>query len=371
VSEVKEIPEEIVEAAWTEIGALSPDQAMGEMQRLMRVQEPLFTFVMTCAEDLSQDARELCLYMAVVVYRMYEMAFPPGLPRARPKDVAKAYEANLKWLEQAAGAHERLLMERILPNFDLRQPAVLGYVGECVFEPEDETLELSEEDQGQLFLVMKTLVDALDEAAARQKRSSARKGKRSRKKPTGPPIYQIKVTLNEIRPPIWRRLLVPGDVSFATLHEVIQVAMGWGDCHLHAFAVGGEQIGVPDPEWDDDEGVVDERSVKLADAVPQEKQRFRYTYDFGDDWEHTILVEKILPPDLTLELPLCVKGKRACPPEDCGGSWGYLELLETLADPEDPEHEEMLEWVGGELDPEAFDADVVNEALRDFIDLPE
>ncbi len=284
MSEVKEIPEDIVEAAWTEVGGLSPDQAMREMQRLMRVQEPLLAFILHRSEDLSQDARELCLYMAVVVYRMYEKAFPPSLPRARPKDVVRAYEANLEWLEQAAGTHERLLMERILPNLDLRQPAVLHYIGECVFEPEDEALELSEEDQGQLFLVMKTLVDALDESAARQNASPAGKGKRSRKKPAGPPIYQIKVSLDEIRPPIWRRLLVPGDLSFAALHEVVQTAMGWGDCHLHEFTVGGEQIGVPDPDWDDDEGLIDERGVKLADAAPREKTRFRYTYDFGDDW---------------------------------------------------------------------------------------
>jgi hypothetical protein len=159
-------------------------------------------------------------------------------------------------------------------------------------------------------------------------------------------------------------------MSFATLHQVIQIAMGWGDCHLHEFTVGGEQIGVPDPDWDNDASVVDERRVELADAAPQAKKRFRYTYDFGDDWEHTILVEKILPPDPTLELPLCVKGKRACPPEDCGGPWGYTELLATLADPNDPEHEDMLEWLGGELDAEAFDPDTVTEMLRDFVDLP-
>jgi hypothetical protein len=352
-----------------EVGGFSQSKAMREMQRIMRVQEPLFAFVLECSSDLSQDAHELALYMGVVIFRMYEGAFGRDLARAEADDVVQAHEANVQWIEQTGRAHERVVMERILPNLDISQPAVLEYVGDCIFDPEDETLEIPEEEQGQLFLLMKTFVDVLDRCAARQRTTCGGKT-RPRKKRNAPPVYQIKVSLDQIRPPVWRRLLVPGDVSLATLHEIIQIAVGWGNCHLHEFDVDGECIGMPDPESDFGPPTADERRVKLAEIAPHEKMRFSYTYDFGDDWRHTILVEKILPPDSGLELPVCVKGKRACPPEDCGGPWGYTELIEQLADPDHPEHEEMLEWVGGEWNAEDFDPDQVNQVLRDLIVLP-
>jgi hypothetical protein len=183
-----------------------------------------------------------------------------------------------------------------------------------------------------------------------------------RRTPTTAEIYQIKVTLNGSKPPIWRRIQVPGNYTLAQMHAVLQVVMGWTNSHLHAFTVGGISFGHPDPELDFE----DERKVRLSQLVPEEKARFLYEYDFGDNWEHVLEVEKILPPEPGAQYPVCLAGKRAGPPEDCGGVWGYADFLEAIRDPEHPEHEEMREWVGGEFDPEAFDREAINRELGRF-----
>jgi hypothetical protein len=183
--------------------------------------------------------------------------------------------------------------------------------------------------------------------------------------PTDVPIYQIKVTLDESKPPIWRRILVRSDTTLRELHNVIQAVMlGWADYHLHQFIVGETYYGVPDLDYDGFLEMHDESQVKLSQIVTGEKFKFRYEYDFGDSWLHNLLVEKVLPPEPGQPYPVCVKGKRACPPEDVGGIWGYYMFLEAIQDPEHPEHEDYLEWIGGEFDPEAFDLDEANEALR-------
>jgi hypothetical protein len=178
------------------------------------------------------------------------------------------------------------------------------------------------------------------------------------------PIYQIKVTLQGSKPPIWRRLLVRSDITLADLHRIIQAAFGWWDYHLHQFIVGEIYFGVPDPDYDDYLEMHDERKIRLHQLAEREGSKFRYEYDFGDDWLHQVLVEKILPPEPGQAYPVCLKGRRACPPEDVGGMWGYEHFLEAIADPEHEEHDNYLDWVGGEFDPEAFDLEEVNEALR-------
>lgn len=178
------------------------------------------------------------------------------------------------------------------------------------------------------------------------------------------PIYQIKITLKDSRPPIWRRVLVRSDSTLAQLHRIIQAVMGWADYHLHQFIAEGKYYGVPDPYYGDLMDMADERRVRLNQIVRGEKFRFRYEYDFGDSWLHTLLVEKILPPELGQRYPVCVGGRRACPPEDVGGIWGYYEFLEAIQNPDHPEHEDYLEWIGGEFDPEEFNLDEVNAALR-------
>jgi len=182
-----------------------------------------------------------------------------------------------------------------------------------------------------------------------------------KKTETGP-IYQLKITLDEIKPPIWRRVQVPGTITLPKLHTVIQRVMGWQDYHMHAFRVGETNYGQPVADLVD--YMVSENRVKLAQIAPVEKLKFHYEYDFGDDWQHTILVEKILPAEDGQKYPICLTGKRACPPEDCGGPWSYPEFLEAIKNPEHPEHEDMLEWVGGVFKPEAFDLDAVNAEIR-------
>jgi hypothetical protein len=188
---------------------------------------------------------------------------------------------------------------------------------------------------------------------------------RKGKPPVGERLYQFKITLRHIRPAVWRRLQVLGDTSLGELHRVIQVAMGWSDSHLHLFRIGKTEYSQPDPEdpfWG--RNAVDERSVAMAEVAPSEGSRFLYLYDFGDDWEHDIRVEKILVRPERHVYPACVEGRRACPPEDCGGSPGYGHLLKALRNPWHPEHVSLLEWVGGSFDPEAFDLEGVNRRLR-------
>lgn len=177
-------------------------------------------------------------------------------------------------------------------------------------------------------------------------------------------VHRLKISLAGSKPPIWRRVEVSSDTTLADLHEVIQTAMGWWDCHLHAFEIDDRRYG---PDADDDWGppVLDEAKARLT-TVAKEGETFLYTYDFGDGWEHKITVEQTAGPTADASYPRCLTGRRAGPPEDCGGIWGYEDMLRILSDPTDAEYEERLEWLGGEFDPEAFDLDAVNEALEMF-----
>jgi hypothetical protein len=177
-------------------------------------------------------------------------------------------------------------------------------------------------------------------------------------------IYQIKVTLDGIHPPIGRRILVPGNITLLKLHDILQIVMGWEDYHLHMFTIEGSIYGNPRDDEYGDLGTLDEASITLNQVVYGEKQRFTYEYDFGDSWDHTLLVEKISSPEEGIRYPVCLKGKRACPPEDVGGMWGYENFLEAIRDPNHDEHEEYLMWVGGEFDPETFDLEKVNAQLH-------
>jgi len=177
-------------------------------------------------------------------------------------------------------------------------------------------------------------------------------------------VYQIKVTLKGIRPPIWRRLHVLGETTLEQLHIIIQVAMGWENCHLHDFSIDGIRYGESgDDDFFDFEETEPEAETYLFQVV-NEGSRFKYTYDYGDGWEHTIVVEKVLPPDEGFSTPCCIKGKRACPPEDCGGPWGYQSLLEILNDPTHPDHETFSEWISSDFTPEAIDLPAINAQLE-------
>tara|TARA_R110002050_G_scaffold298334_4_gene461498 strand:+ start:1617 stop:2210 length:594 start_codon:yes stop_codon:yes gene_type:complete len=171
-------------------------------------------------------------------------------------------------------------------------------------------------------------------------------------------IYQFKITLKYSNPPIWRRIQVPDSYTFWDLHGAIQDAMGWLDCHLHEFVVLDPEtprpvhIGVPDETTEDK--VLSGREEKLSSYFSLKNNKAHYDYDFGDNWEHTVVLEKILPAVHETTYPLCIGGNRECPPEDCGGVRGYEHLLEVLKDPTHEEYEDLLEWVGEPFDLEAF-----------------
>jgi hypothetical protein len=180
------------------------------------------------------------------------------------------------------------------------------------------------------------------------------------------PVYQLKISLKHIKPPVWRRVLVPAGWTLGSLHDIIQITFAWDNSHLNMFDLDGQKFTVTDgPEAAEDYALgiedADEAPLDLLDLRPGDK--FTYTYDFGDNWEHVVEVEKIVEADSSQTYPYCLKGARAAPPEDCGGPFGYEELLEAQADPQHPDHEEALEWTGGPIDREAFNLDAVNKQL--------
>lgn len=177
--------------------------------------------------------------------------------------------------------------------------------------------------------------------------------------------YIIKISLVGAKPAIWRRFCVPGEITLDRLHDVIQIVMGWHECHLHRFEIDGKRYSEA-PEDAEVEGT-EEGSFRLWDLVPRTKTKFLYEYDFGDGWTHELTVEQIddVPKGHHACIG-CMDGKRSCPPEDVGGVDGYAEFLAALKNPQHTEHEGYLEWCGGEFDPNAFDLDAVNLELARY-----
>jgi hypothetical protein len=180
-------------------------------------------------------------------------------------------------------------------------------------------------------------------------------------------LYQFKITLRDSDPPIWRRIQVQ-DCTLDELHEHIQTAMGWTNSHLHQFHIKGERYGDPELLNDgfEDFACIDSTKTILSDILPKTGKRFSfaYEYDFGDGWQHEIVFEGCPKVDPKAKYPVCLEGERACPPEDCGGIWGYAEFLEAIGDKKHERHEELLEWIGGRFDPEAFDPDAATKNMR-------
>jgi hypothetical protein len=178
-------------------------------------------------------------------------------------------------------------------------------------------------------------------------------------------IYQFTVVLKDSNPPIWRRVQVP-DCTLGEFHQVLQAVMGWQYYHLHQFNIRGDYYGTLGPE--DmllDEEMHDEETISISQVAKMgRKTRFTYEYGFGDSWKHEIVLEKTLEAEPKVKYPRCIEGERACPPEDVGGIWGYAEFLEAITDAEHESRGDMLEWVGGEFDPEKFSVDDVNKELR-------
>ncbi len=180
-------------------------------------------------------------------------------------------------------------------------------------------------------------------------------------------IYQVQISLKGFKPKIWRRLLIPSDLLLSDFHKIIQTSMGWTNSHLHQFIKNKTfytRKMADDDLWYEMNNV-DYQNMKVSDLLKKEKEKINYEYDFGDSWEHEIILEKVLPNDQKTQLPVCVTGKMNCPPEDCGGVWGYADMLEILTQPDHEEYESYLEWLGEKFDPEYFDKNEINEMLKE------
>lgn len=177
------------------------------------------------------------------------------------------------------------------------------------------------------------------------------------------PIYQIKITLKRSAPAIWRRIQVRSDATLHKLHQIIQAVMPWEEDHAHQFAIGGVFYDIPASDYFGLIETEDERRFRLNQLITGRGFKFEYEYDFGDSWEHALLVENILPFQKGVSYPICLEGKRAGPPEDIGGISGYYHFLSIIQDPKHPEYEEMREWVDKDFDPEVFD---LKQAARDL-----
>jgi hypothetical protein len=217
-----------------------------------------------------------------------------------------------------------------------------------------------------LFLVANHLTERLHDGIIGPSTIKRDKSEKPKSKTTATKVFQFKITLLGIKPPIWRRIQTK-DCTLDKLHEHIQTAMGWTNSHLHQFIINGVIHGDPqllDDGWEETPPV-NSRRTKLSKIVPKDGTRssFQYEYDFGDGWEHEVLFEGFLPAEKGVRYPLCVEGERACPPEDVGGTHGYQEYVRAMANPRHKQHKEFLEW-SGPFDPEKFDAQAATKEMR-------
>ena len=173
--------------------------------------------------------------------------------------------------------------------------------------------------------------------------------------------YQFKVSLRGVFPAIWRQFQVWEDTTLAQLHRILQIVMGWENYHLYEFRIGGRIYG--DPDLDDERAIVDVKKTRICNVLPGVGAEFEYEYDFGDGWQHDLLLESVMQSGPDTLCPRCIAGRRRCPPEDVGGSGGYLEYLEALADPAHEEHQNRMEW-RGPFDPEVFSIEGVNREFE-------
>lgn len=172
---------------------------------------------------------------------------------------------------------------------------------------------------------------------------------------------QLRIELDNIKPPIWRRVLVDENTSLNDLHYIIQASFGWFNAHLYQFIKGRDYFGDIGILEDDD--ILDDSKVKIKQLLNKKNDIIKYEYDMGDSWIHSIKLEEVLPSDKTIQTPTCVKGARNCPPEDCGGIPGYMHLVETMKKPKSKEYKEFIEWIGEKYNPEHFDLEEINEEL--------
>src|SRR3989338_5831045 len=182
-------------------------------------------------------------------------------------------------------------------------------------------------------------------------------------------VYQFKITLLSINPPIWRRFQVDNFITLSRFSAILLAVMGWNNSHLHDLRIGGKKYGMPAGEPDEySKGLIDEKKKKLRDFSEEDLRKFEFAYDFGDGWTHEVELEKVLDYSYKGIQPKCIDCARNCPPDDSAGTGGYENFLEAIRNPEHPEHENMLRWIGGKFDPEKFS---VRSANRAFLNVHE
>src|SRR5262249_30837213 len=239
-------------------------------------------------------------------------------------------------------------------------------VASMVMTAAESFVDAEPQQQVGLLLVAKKLMDCLQANLVMPDLRPVQTTRATKGKPADT-VYQFKITLLESHPPIWRRIQVQ-DCTLDKLHEHIQTAMGWTNSHLHHFKVKDQLYGDPMllQENFEDMEYEDSTTARISDILPKTGKRFRfeYEYDFGDSWDHEVLFEGVVRADPKAKYPLCLEGERACPPEDCGGIWGYPDFVEAIQNPDHERHEELLEWVGGRFDPEEFDPAKATKAMR-------
>ncbi|NLD91381.1 MAG: plasmid pRiA4b ORF-3 family protein [Fibrobacter sp.] len=175
---------------------------------------------------------------------------------------------------------------------------------------------------------------------------------------------KLRIKLNGIKPEIWRSVVVEDSLTLQDLHNVIQAAMGWGNCHMYEFEIAGIRYGIPDDDGFDEHEIENAKKVKLSKLKLTEKEKFEYIYDFGDDWNHTIKIEKILPGESPYDGPFCIEGARNCPPEDCGSIPGYEDIVEAMKNTKSKKAKEFIDWLGEPYDAEHFDIEEINTRLK-------
>jgi hypothetical protein len=260
----------------------------------------------------------------------------------------------LKYAELPAHLSERLATNRAVAT---RPQFTLDELDELLDHVETSVYRAKGNEKQKVLRIVEKVSDLLGSTIDPDQLSDQRLPKETNA------VFQIKVTLMGIAPLIWRRVQTQ-DCTLADLHDLLQVTMGWEFEHLYRFIIGGVEYADLSMASDDD--AQDVCDTNLSDILPAQNRRprFNYLYDFGDQWMHQLIVEERFPPEQGAKYPICMAGQRACPPEDCGGPWGYPDFVETISNPDHRGREEMLEWVGGEFDPEKFDLESVNKELR-------
>ena len=179
--------------------------------------------------------------------------------------------------------------------------------------------------------------------------------------PPGQSVFRLRIQLRDVKPVVWRMVLVPGSIRMAKFSAILLAAMGWNNSHLHAFLIGDERIGMCFDDYP--EGEIDEKGVTVLQAL-REERNFVFEYDFGDSWEHDVVIEDLTWSSFGLKFGVCLDGENACPPDNVGGAWGYTEFLKAVADPEHEEHDRMIEWAAGPFDPTKFDVANANALMQ-------